>query len=155
MRNARAGVLRSVTLFALWVVAATGATLVGLTAVGAIGTGIVNPGPPPLTPTEIGNRLAAPAQTPTTDAQAPATTAVQPSPGEVLVLGAGGTVVATCAGATVRLLAVSPAQGFQETDHLDDDGDHKVEFRSARLEVKAKLHCFDGRPVADVKTDEA
>lgn len=140
MRNTRPGVLRGVTLFALWAAAATGATLVGLTAVGAIGTGIVNPGPPPLTPAEIGNRLGAAAPTPRTDPPVPTTT-VAPSPGEVLVIGAGGTVVATCAGGVVRILAVSPAQGSRvlglhvghraavETPHLG------LDLQSRRLEL--------------------
>ncbi len=152
MRIPRARVLRAVTLFALWAVAVTGATLVGLTAVGAIGNGMVTPGPAPLTPPEVDARLAA-AQAPDPGSPTTAAPSVDIPPGHVLAIGPGGTVVAFCSGGIPRLLAASPAQGFQETDKSDEDG-LKVEFQSELLEVKARMTCAGEQPVADVSVKE-
>jgi hypothetical protein len=144
---------RLVAGIAAWLVAVGVALAVGLTAVGAIGTGLLGPGPQPLTPAEVDARLASaepagPAASPETGAPVPATPAATPE----VIATAGGTVLARCTGGTAEVVSATPAQGFRVQTE-DDDGGPRVRFRAGKTRIEVRLTCVDGRPVADVGTD--
>jgi hypothetical protein len=152
----RARGARSATLLALWVVAAVGALLVGLTAVGSIGSGLAGAGlRQPLSAAEIDARLsatapsvAAPASPAPTATPAPA---VPPASGQAVVVSAqeGGTLVARCAAGVPVVVSVSPAQGFAMRNEQHDGGP-RVEFESAETRIRVRLSCVDGRPTGVV-----
>src|SRR5690349_6227863 len=81
-----------------WVVAVGAALAVGLTAVGAIGSGLLGAGQEPLTPEQVEAALssteAPPPATPGAEAPAPAP---EPATADVIAT-AGGTVLARCTG---------------------------------------------------------
>jgi hypothetical protein len=143
---------RLVAGVAAWLVAVGVALAVGLTAVGAIGTGLLGPRPQPLTPAEVDARLASaePAgpAAPETAAPVPAAPAATPE----VIATAGGTVLARCAGGTAEVVSATPAQGFRVQTE-DDDGGPRVRFRAGKTRVEVRLTCVDGRPVADVGTE--
>jgi hypothetical protein len=129
------------------------ALAVGLTAVGAIGTGLLGPGPQPLTPAEVDARLASaepagPAAPPPTAAPVPPAPATAPE----VIATAGGTVLARCTGGNPDVVSATPAQGFRVQTE-DDDGGPRVRFRAGKTRIEVRLTCVDGRPVAGVSTD--
>lgn len=147
---------RSATLLTLWVAAAVGALLVGLTAVGSIGSGLTGAGQGrPLSAAEIDARLSATA--PSVAAPAPPTPTANPTPaappasGQAVVVSAqeGGTLVARCEAGVPVVVSVSPAQGFAMRNEQHDDGP-RVEFESAETRVRVQLSCVDGRPTGAV-----
>lgn len=145
---------RSATLLALWVAAAVGALLVGLTAVGSIGSGLTGAGQgQPLSAAEIDARLTATAPS---AAAAPPTPAPTPTPpaaasGQAVVVSAqeGGTLVARCEAGVPVVVSVSPAQGFAMRNEQHDGGP-RVEFESGDTRVRVQLSCVDGRPTGVV-----
>ncbi|WP_103382607.1 hypothetical protein [Pseudonocardia dioxanivorans] len=149
MRPARA---RSAALVVVWLGAAVGALVVGLTAVGAIGSGITGEGLRPLTPAEVDTRLAA--LPPSAPPSAPPSSS--PLGRAAVVAGApGGTVVARCDATTPRVVSASPAQGFEVDDAGDDSGDHpgRVRFESDDTRVEVRLSCVDGAPAGEVRVE--
>lgn len=146
---------RNVTAALAWLVAAVAATLVGLTAVGAIGSGIVGTAQPQLSPAEVDARLAAAGTTGPAASATPAATVTVPEPtGATDVLAsAGGSVVARCSTGGVEVLSATPAQGYRVHDEGGDDPG-RVRFESDGRRVELRLACRDGRPVADVRVDD-
>ncbi|MFC4855141.1 hypothetical protein [Actinophytocola glycyrrhizae] len=142
--------MRLTTGFVLWLVAAAAATAVGLLAVSAIGTDIFGAGQDPLSQSEVDELLASrPAPPPTTTSSAP------PPPPEKTTVTEGGTVIARCDGALVRIVSASPAQGFQVDPDDDDVDDHPtVKFQSEEQEIEVRLRCVDGTPAAEVRYDD-
>jgi len=143
---------RLVAGVAAWAAALGAALVVGLTAVGAIGAGLLGPGQQPLTPAEVDARLAsaepaAPVDTPA--AVPPADPVATPE----VIATAGGTVLARCTGGTPEVVSAVPAQGFRVQTE-DDDGGPRIRFRSGGTRFEVNLRCADGRPVADVRTDD-
>jgi hypothetical protein len=135
----------------VWVVVAAGALVVGLTAVGAVGSGITGEGLRPLTSAEIDSRLAA---LPATSAPQPPVSPVPPAADARAVVvagGPGGTVVVRCEGATPRIVSASPAQGFELKD--SDGGADRVRFDGDDIEVDVRLSCSNGVPVGDVRVE--
>ena len=137
---------------AAWAAAVGAALVVGLTAVGAIGAGLLGPGQQPLTPAEVDARLAS--ADPATPAPGTAATAAGPQVGSPEVIAtAGGTVLARCTGDRPEVVSATPAQGFRVQTE-DDDGGPRVRFRAGQTRIEVNLTCADGRPVAAVATDD-
>lgn len=140
---------------AAWAAALGVALVVGLTAVGAVGAGLLGPGPQPLTPAEVDARLAsaepaAPQPTPQPDTPAP----VPADTGAPEVIAtAGGTVLARCTGGRAEVVSATPAQGFRVQTE-DEDGGPRVRFRNGDARFEVNLSCADGRVVAVVENDD-
>jgi len=149
------------TLVALaWAALVVVATLVGMSAVGAIGSGILGDGQQALTPAQVDEALAAartaPASAPPSSPPAP------PSPTPVLassvpataatdvVASPGGTVVARCVGDALEIVSASPAQGFRLHDEREGS---RVRFESEESKVEVWVSCQGGRPVGAVEVD--
>ncbi len=152
-------------LVALWVAAGLAALIAGLAAIQTVRTAVGEPvagaNPVPTQPAATPSATAAPSQDPTPAATspgpeptAPATatpgatatprpTATQPSPppaaATATLSSAGGTVVASCAAGTVRLLAWSPAPGYA-VDEVEAGPAAEAEVRfiggGSRLQVE-------------------
>ena len=143
--------MRLTTGFVLWLVAAAAATAVGLAAVAAIGTDIFGAGQDPLSQSEVDelltSRSASPS--PTTSSSSP------PPPGEKTTVTEGGTVIARCEGALVRVVSASPAQGYQVDPDDDEVEDHpSVKFQSGEREIEVRLRCVNGVPNAEIRYDD-
>ena len=139
---------RTGLLAGLWLAAAAGAMLLGLSAVGRsaaasrrrdtadgaeeVDAWLAVAAPPP---------AARPAGA--TGAQ----TAVVPA-------GPAGTVLARCSGSTPSVVSVNPAQGFEASG--DDDGGTGVKLESDEVKVRVALRCESGRPsgTASVEQDD-
>jgi hypothetical protein len=135
-----------------WAAAAVAATLVGMSAVGAIGSGLLGPAREPLTAAQVDTELAAARAA---AAPIPPSAAANPGPapdGANEVVGSpGGTIIARCIGDVVEIVSASPAQGFG----LDDEPEHaRVRFEAEETDVEIRLSCRDGRPVGDVRVDD-
>ena len=89
--------------FAAWLAAVATALVVGLSAVGAIGTGLLGPSQQPLTPAEVDARLAA---TDPADLTAPDPTPVDPTPDEAATT---PQVIATAGGRSSPMWRNAPA----------------------------------------------
>ena len=138
---------------AAWAAAVGAALVVGLTAVGAIGAGLLGPGQEPLTPAEVDARLAsADPATPAPGTAAAAPPVGPPAVPEVLAT-AGGTVLARCTGDRPEVVSATPAQGFRVQTE-DDDRGPRVRFRAGQTRIEVNLTCANGRPVATVATDD-
>ncbi|HEY3686653.1 MAG TPA: hypothetical protein VGL93_26710 [Streptosporangiaceae bacterium] len=136
-----------------WVAAALAATGVGVAALGALGDGIVGEAAPPMSQTDVRHQLARATATARPSGPAPSRTA---DAGGVVLAGAGGTVVARClAGGAVQLDSWSPAQGFAAEDVKRGPADRaEIQFESDRTEVKGRITCAAGRPVAHWKQED-
>jgi hypothetical protein len=139
-----------------WAAAVVVATLVGMSAVGAIGTGILGGGQQPLTPAEVDQALAAARSVPNPPVAAPPPASpvspAPPSPAAAdVVASPGGTIVARCAGDVVEIVSASPAQGFRLHDEREGA---RVRFESDEERVEVRLHCESGRPVGAVRLDD-
>ena len=143
---------RLVAGVAAWAAALSAALVVGLTAVGAIGAGLLGPGQQPLTPAEVDARLASaePAAPVDTSAAVPP---ADPVAAPEVIATAGGTVLARCTGGAPEVVSATPAQGFRVQTE-DDDGGPRIRFRAGGTRFEVNLRCADGRPVADVQTDD-
>ncbi len=173
---------RTIGVTLSWIAAAAVAIAVGTAAVGALGNGIIETAPQPLTTSEVTDTLAGltpvpapttPAATtpsltptPTSTAPPPAETTdpppaepvdpppIDPPPGEsVVTQTAGGTVVSRCADGLVTLLAYPPAQGFA-IDQVDPGPtDHaSVRFEGGETRVDVDVRCNGDTP--EVETDD-
>jgi len=141
--------VRLTTGFVLWVVAAAAATAVGLAAVSAIGTDIFGAGQDPLSQSEVDELLTSSSSPP------PTTTSSPPPPEEKTTVTEGGTVIARCEGALVRVVSASPAQGYRVDSDDDDVEDHpSVKFQSGEREIEVRLRCVDGTPAAEIRYDD-
>jgi hypothetical protein len=148
---------RPVAATLAWAVAVVGATTIGLTAVGAIGDGIIGSSQRPLNPQEVEARLTAAAAA-ARPAPAPGgvPTVAPPAAGATTAeaLGSrGGTVVARCRTGIVEVVSVIPAQGFRVHDELEQDRG-RVRFESEQTRVELRLSCADDRPVAQIRIDD-
>ncbi|OLM33891.1 hypothetical protein Ae717Ps2_4787c [Pseudonocardia sp. Ae717_Ps2] len=151
---------RPVLQIALWTAAAAGALLLGLTAVGSIGSDLAGTQTQPLSAEQVDARLAqhsaTAAATPTAPA-APApvpapTTAPVAAPPAVVQAGAAGNVLARCDGATPRIVSVNPAQGWEREDDKDI-GPAEVVFDGDDVpDVRVTLSCAGGVPTGRVAT---
>ncbi len=142
-RPARTGVL-----IAFWLAAAAGALLLGLSAVGSIGSGLTGGGStPPLSAQEIDARLALPA--PPSPARPAGGADAQPA---VVPAGPAGTVLVRCAGSGPQVVSVNPAQGFESSG--DDDGGAQVKLESDDVKVRVALRCDAGRPAGTVAVEQ-
>lgn len=162
-RTTRTGLLAG-----LWVAAAAGALLLGLTAVGQIGSGLAGGDPvPPMAAEEVEASLARhaadPAQAPAAPSPgpqapqspvaqpAPPAPAAEPSPTGVVPAGRAGSVLARCEGDVPRVVSVNPAQGFEREDD-DDLAPGQVLFDGDDLDVRVTLSCANGTPTGEVTT---
>lgn len=139
-----------------WVAALGAATVVGMTAVNAIGSGIVGAGQEPLSQSEVDARLSAfPATTRTSDppptpSSTPAPTTTTPAVEPTVVNSRGGSVIARCDGDQVRIVSTTPAQGFQS--RAESGHDHpSIRFTSGRARVEVRLRCVDGVPRPEIR----
>ena len=170
---------RTIGVTLSWIAAAAAAIAVGTTAVGALGNGIIETAPEPLTTSEVTDTLAGltpplpttstpaattptPTPTPPPPAEAPDPPPVEPvdpppvdpPPGEsVVTQTAGGTVVSRCADGLVTLVSYPPAQGFA-VDQVDPGPtDHaSVRFESDDARVDVDVRCNGDTP--EVETDD-
>jgi hypothetical protein len=143
-----------------WAALVVVATLVGMSAVGAIGSGILGDGHQPLTPAQVDQALAAAraAPGPTSGSPPPAPLAPAPVPASSVpataatdvVASPGGTVVARCVGDGLEIVSASPAQGFRLHDEREGS---RVRFESEESKVEVRLSCQGGRPVGAVEVD--
>ncbi|MEN3268912.1 hypothetical protein [Pseudonocardia sp.] len=143
-----------------WAALVVVATLVGMSAVGAIGSGILGDGQQPLTPAQVDHALAAArvAPGPASGSPAPAPPSPAPSPASSVsataatdvVASPGGTVVARCVGDTLEIVSASPAQGFRLHDEREGS---RVRFESEESKVEVRVSCQGGRPVGAVEVD--
>lgn len=138
-----------------WAVALGAATVVGTTAVDAIGSGIVGAGQEPLSQAEVDARLSATPAAPTppttsSSAPAPTTTTTATAVEPVVLTSPGGSIIARCTGGEVEVVSAMPAQGFQTRP---DPGAHhpSIRFFSGRARVEVRLRCVDGVPKAEVR----
>jgi hypothetical protein len=144
-RRVRAG-----TAALAWAVVVVVSTLVGLTAVGAIGSGIVGARQEPLSAAEVDAALASGANAPAPLATpAPSNAPSQPT-GTGVIASQGGTVIARCTAGAVTVVSATPAQGYQLHNQSGEDPG-RVRFESDRGRVEIRLSCRDGSPVGDVK----
>jgi hypothetical protein len=146
---------RVVTVVLAWSAALVAATTVGITAVNAIGSGIVGAGQRPLSQSEVDARLAA--STPTTRP----TTTTSPSPASSsppansdtrAIPSQGGTVIARCVPGGVEIVSTTPAQGYQASSDHEVEDHPKVEFTAGPTKVEVRLRCVDGVVQPEIKT---
>ncbi|GHJ56288.1 hypothetical protein Nm8I071_55950 [Nonomuraea sp. TT08I-71] len=142
-----------------WLATTVAATLVGLAAIQLVGAGITGtpggvrderevaralPSPAPVTTT--------PGPEPTAGATPTATAASRPPAvggGRRAFVTGGGTAVAECGPAGVRLVSWSPAQGYRVKDYDQGPDDHvEVRFVGPEGEHELRLRCRGGEPVA-------
>jgi hypothetical protein len=135
-------------LIALWLAAAVGAMLLGLSAVGSIGSGLTGGGSvQPLSAEDVDARLAVAA--PPAPARPAGTGGAQTG---VVPAGPAGTVLARCSGSTPSVVSVNPAQGFEASG--DDDGGAGVKLESEDVKVRVALRCENGRPAGTVSVEQ-
>jgi hypothetical protein len=154
---------QSILAAAGWLATAAVATLIGVGAIRLVGESITGTPGGVRSQGEISRALAAPEPTDPGAATGPAVTAT-PDPGTTPApTGApaspgvrrgfattGGTAVAECGPAGVRLVSWAPAQGYRVRD-VDRGPDEHVEVRfiGAAGEGELKLRCVAGQPVAE------
>ncbi|RZT88608.1 hypothetical protein EV383_5552 [Pseudonocardia sediminis] len=142
-RSARTGVL-----LALWVAAAAGALLLGLSAVGSISSGLTGgASSPPLSSGEIEARLALAAPAPPS---APPAAPQQGTPG-VVPAGPAGTVLVRCVDGVPSVVSVNPAQGYEAGD---DDRGRTVKLEGDDIDVSVALRCDGARPAGTVTVEQ-
>ncbi|MFI7425353.1 septum formation initiator [Micromonospora sp. NPDC049836] len=141
-----------------WLAATVLATLVGLGAIQLVGDGITGTPGGVLDQGDVERALAAAptggatgAATPTTVAASPTRTPSggPPAAGRRSFATAGGTAVAECGPAGIRLISWSPAPGYRAKDADRGPDEHvEVRFVGAEGEYELRLRCVDGRPAA-------
>jgi hypothetical protein len=145
---------RLVAGVAAWAAAVGAALVVGLTAVGAIGAGLLGPAQQPLTPAEVDARLASAEPLPPSETVvAPAPAPDGPAGAPEVIATAGGTVLVRCSGGVPEVVSATPAQGFRVQTE-DDDGGPRVRFRDGGTRIEVNLTCAGGRPVAEIENDD-
>lgn len=170
MRLPLAGRGRAMAVLLGWIAAAVVAGVIGVTAIDAVGQGIVGSSTTPLSAEQVDGRLAEqsasatatssavpPASTPITSSAPPTTppaatepggTSTEPQPGgEAKLLSTrGGDIVARCEGANAIIVSTSPAQGYQVDRDDDQDDGARVDFESDDDRVRVEIFCVDGEP---------
>ncbi|MFC4019075.1 septum formation initiator [Micromonospora sp. GCM10011542] len=148
---------RSILVATGWLATAAVATLIGLAAIRLVGESITGTPGGVRSEAEIERALASPEPAPAgTTAAAPATGAGTPSVTPTTRSGArrvfatvGGTAVAECGTAGVRLVSWAPAQGYRVRDvDRGPDDDVEVTFKGSGGEYELKLRCVGSEPVA-------
>ncbi|PKB31112.1 hypothetical protein ATL51_2793 [Pseudonocardia alni] len=144
---------RPVLQIALWTAAAAGALLLGLTAVGSIGSDLAGTQTQPLSAEQVDARLAQQAATAAPPAPAPVpTTAPASAPPAVVQAGTAGNILVRCDGAAPRIVSVNPAQGWEREDDTDI-GPAEVVFDGDDVpDVRVTLSCAGGVPTGRVAT---
>ncbi|WP_224386963.1 hypothetical protein [Pseudonocardia sp. ICBG1293] len=136
---------RPVLQIVLWTAAAAGALLLGLTAVGSIGSDLAGTQTQPLSAEQVDARLAQQTATAAPPAPAPRP-APAAAPPVVVQAGSAGNVLARCDGATPRIVSVNPAQGWEREDD-SDIGPAEVVFDGDDVpDVRVVLSCAGGVP---------
>lgn len=143
-----------------WLAAVGVATLAGMLAVGAIGSGIGSQGGQggqPLSQAEVSRRLAASGTTtpPSTRPAAPSSVppaSADPQPANKAFPTSGGTVIARC-DPGIRVVSATPAQGYGVKDVEPEDGGLRVRFESGRTRVEVRLTCINGEPQASTRVN--
>lgn len=146
------GRTRALTVALAWAAALVAATVVGLTAVNAIGSGIVGAGQRPLSQSEVDARLSVLPSPPRTSPTPTTTSTPDPAVEPTVVTSQGGTVVARCSGGLVEVMSTTPAQGFQARTESGEDHP-SIRFTSGRTRVEIRLRCVDGVPRSEIKND--
>ena len=164
-----------------WVAVALLATGVTLAAVTLIGSGIFGDSTRARSQAEVAQALASlttttPSAAGTSNSSAssapptspaPSTTDPSPSPAAPdtsvstalppvrrLITSIGGNVLAECRGREVVVVSWTPAQGYRVDDvDLEARRDVEVRFEGEDTEVRVKIRCADGRPVAEIEED--
>ncbi|MET7803425.1 septum formation initiator [Micromonospora chersina] len=142
-----------------WLATTVAATLVGLAAIQLVGAGITGTPGGVRGEREVARALASPAPVTTTPGPEPtagaiptATAASRPPAaggGRRGFVTGGGTAVAECGPAGVRLVSWSPAQGYRVKDYDRGPDDHvEVRFVGPEGEHELRLRCRGGEPVA-------
>jgi hypothetical protein len=149
---------RVVTGVLAWSAALVAATTVGITAVNAIGSGIVGAGQRPLTQSEVDARLAAstPTTKPTTatTSSGPSTSTGPSATSETRAIPSqGGTVIARCVPGGVEIVSTTPAQGYQASSDHEVDDHPKVEFTAGDIKVEVRLRCVSGVVQPEIKVN--
>ncbi|MEU2611277.1 septum formation initiator [Micromonospora sp. NPDC007271] len=146
-----------------WLATTVAATLVGLGAIRLVGEGITGTPGGVRDQRDVARALASPEPTPLTSTPGPAGSPTPPatpanrtpsgSPADAATRRTfatpGGTALAECGPAGVRLVLWTPAQGYRIKDADRGPDDHvEVRFVGPRGEYELKLRCAGGRPVA-------
>ncbi|MBW4700555.1 MULTISPECIES: septum formation initiator [unclassified Micromonospora] len=139
-----------------WLAAAVLATLIGVAAIRLVGESITGTPGGVRSQAEVERALAAPAPaTPATASPGPAgpgpsSAAASSTPGLRRSFSTpGGTAVAECVGADVRLVSWAPAQDYRVKDvDRGPDDDAEVTFAGPAGEFEVKVGCIGGEPVA-------
>ncbi|MET8834304.1 septum formation initiator [Micromonospora sp. NPDC004540] len=141
-----------------WLATTVAATLVGLAAIQLVGAGITGTPGGVRDEREVARALASPAPATTTPANPAvgATPTATPASHPPDAGGArrsfvtdGGTAVAECGPAGVRLVSWSPAQGYRVKDVDRGPDDHvEVRFVGTEGEHELRLRCRGSEPVA-------
>jgi hypothetical protein len=135
-----------------WVVAVSVALVVGLTAVGAIGSGLLGAAQQPMTPAQVTAALAS-TDPPAPVAPAPAAPSAAPAAAAPDVIAtAGGTVLARCTAGVAEVVSATPAQGFRVQTEFEDGGP-RVRFRAGHERYEVTVRCVAGRAVGDVSAE--
>lgn len=158
MRLPLAGRARAAVVLLGWVAAAVVGGVVAVTAIQAVGQGVVGSSTTPLSADQVDEQLAevgasattttvptTPSQSPTSPAASAPPTTQPPAGGEQTLLSTpGGDIIARCVGAAPVIDSTTPAQGF----HVDtEDEDHaRVDFESDDGRVRVELFCSGGVP---------
>lgn len=145
-----------------WLATTVAATLVGVGAIHLVGEGITGtPGgvrdqqdvaralesPQPAPPRPAGSPTGSPAAT---AGPASPTPTGSPPAARGSFAGPGGSAVAECGPAGVRLVSWAPAQGYRVKEAEPGPDDHvKVRFVGPGGEHELRVRCVAGRPVAD------
>lgn len=152
--------LGSVGVVLAWLAAVVAATLVGVLAVGAIGSGILPAGQEPLSLAEVNRRLASPSPASPTrvptgsptvrPTDTPTSGPSTPRPGRTQALhSTAGFIYARCNPAVengIEIVSVAPDQGFTYDREEPEDNGRRVRFESGDTRVEVQVDCVGGVP---------
>ncbi|MEU1887529.1 septum formation initiator [Micromonospora rifamycinica] len=146
---------RTLLATAGWLAAAVLATLIGVAAIRLVGESITGTPGGVRSQAEVERALADPEPTPVTAGPGLSASSSPPagppaSPGLRRSFSTvGGTAVAECVGADVRLVSWAPAQDYRVKDvDRGPDDDAEVTFAGPAGEFEVKVGCIGGEPVA-------
>ncbi|MEV4844402.1 septum formation initiator [Micromonospora matsumotoense] len=149
---------RTLLATAGWLAAAVVATLIGVAAIRLVGESITGTPGGVRSQAEVERALAAPVPvSPPTASPSPAGSGPTSPPGAAAATPGlrrsfatpGGTAVAECVGADVRLVSWAPAQDYRVKDvDRGPDDDAEVTFAGPAGEFEVKVGCIGGEPVA-------
>lgn len=149
---------RTLLATAGWLAAAVVATLIGVAAIRLVGESITGTPGGVRSQAEVERALAAPVPvSPPTASPSPTGSGSTSPPGVAAATPglrrsfatSGGTAVAECVGADVRLVSWAPAQDYRVKDvDRGPDDDAEVTFAGPAGEFEVKVGCIGGEPVA-------